>query len=284
MSGLPAPPRPASLPGFFGPCDGLPTRILIAMPTSFSASPLPASRTESDGSAVVRVLSYNIRSMRDDTAALARVISACAPDLVLVQEAPRFFRWRKKLARLASASGLVVLSGGATAAGPALLCSLRATVERTEDVLLPLTPGEHRRGFATAVVRFGGARLGVLSSHLSLRKDERLEQSGMLLDRLAGLGTPYAVAGGDLNEVPAGPAFRRLAGALQDGWAARPWGGEHTWTFAGPHRRIDAVFATPGIEVLGCGVPLGLPGVSEADLRAATDHLPVLAALRVPAS
>ncbi|NED82385.1 endonuclease/exonuclease/phosphatase family protein, partial [Streptomyces sp. SID11233] len=107
---------------------------------------LPASRTEEDGSAVVRVLSYNIRSMRDDTAALGRVIRACAPDLVLIQEAPRFFRWRKALSRLARSAGLVTLAGGATAAGPALLCAMRATVERTEDVLLPLTPGLHRRG------------------------------------------------------------------------------------------------------------------------------------------
>ncbi|WP_128376093.1 endonuclease/exonuclease/phosphatase family protein [Streptomyces cavernae] len=245
---------------------------------------LPNSATDADGSAVIRVLSYNIRSQRDDTGALARVITACAPDLVLVQEAPRFFRWRKKLARLAAASGLVTLTGGATAAGPALLCTLRATVERTEDVLLPLTPGEHRRGFATAVVRFGGARLGVVSFHLSLRQDERYEQGGMLLDRLAGLGTPYAIAGGDLNERPSGRTFRRLAGHLQDAWATAPRGGEHTWTRTPPDRRIDAIFATQGIEVLGCGVPLGHPGVTEADLRAATDHLPVLAALRVPAA
>ncbi|MCW7945332.1 endonuclease [Streptomyces hygroscopicus] len=245
---------------------------------------LPNSRTESDGSAVIRVLGYNIRSMRDDTDALARVIRACAPDLVLVQEAPRFFRWRKKLARLAAASGLVVLSGGATAAGPALLCSLRATVERTEDVLLPLTPGQHRRGFATAVVRFGRARFGVLSCHLSLRGDERYEQGGMLLDRLAGMDVPYAVAGGDLNERPDGPAFERLAGALQDGWATAPWGAEYTWQSGDPYQRIDAIFASRGIEVLGCGVPLGHRGVTRSDLRAATDHLPVLAALRVPAS
>ncbi|MFF3905228.1 endonuclease/exonuclease/phosphatase family protein [Streptomyces sp. NPDC001848] len=245
---------------------------------------LPDSRTEADGSAVLRVLSYNIRSMRDDTEALARVIRACAPDLVLVQEAPRFFRWRKKLARLAAASGLVILSGGATAAGPALLCSLRATVERTEDVLLPLTPGLHRRGFATAVVRFGGARLGVIGCHLSLRDDERYEQGGMLLDRLAGMGVEHAIAGGDLNETPDGPTFKRLATGLQDAWATAPWGGEHTWTRSGPPRRIDAVFATRGIKVLGCGVPLDHPGVTERDLTAATDHLPVLAALRVPAA
>ncbi|MFJ2770153.1 endonuclease/exonuclease/phosphatase family protein [Streptomyces sp. NPDC087300] len=251
------------------------------MPTS-STSSLPNSRTEPDGSAVIRVLSYNIRSMRDDTDALARVIAACAPDLVLIQEAPRFFRWRKKLARLARAADLVILSGGGSAAGPALLCSLRATVERTEDVLLPLTPGLHRRGFATAVVRFGGARIGVLSCHLSLQKDERYAHGGLLLDRLAGLGVEHAVAGGDLNERPDGRTFRRLASALRDCWAVKPWGGEQTSTPADPHQRIDAILATPGIEVLGCGVPLDLPGVTEADLRAATDHLPVLAALRVP--
>lgn len=243
---------------------------------------LPNSRTDPDGSPTLRVLSYNIRSMRDDTDALARIITACAPDLVLVQEAPRFFRWRKKLARLAAACGQVVLTGGATAAGPAILCSLRATVERTEDVLLPPTPGLHRRGFATAVVRVGGARLGVLSCHLSLQEDERRDQAGMLLDRLAGMGVAHAVAGGDLNEGPDGPAFRLLSGSLQDCRAVAPWGGAETWTHGAPHQRIDAVFATKGIEVLGCGVPLEQPGVSRADLTAATDHLPVLAALRVP--
>ncbi|MFD7136399.1 endonuclease/exonuclease/phosphatase family protein [Streptomyces sp. NPDC059894] len=244
--------------------------------------PLDSSRTEADGSAVLRVLSYNIRSMRDDTAALARVIAACAPDLVLLQEAPRFFRWRKKLARLAAASGQVILTGGGTAAGPAVLCSLRATVERAEDVLLPLTPGQHRRGLATAVVRFGDARLGVLSCHLGLHRAERYEQAGTVLDRLAGMGVEHAVAGGDLNEGPDGRAFARLTAGLQDCRAVVPWGGDPTFPSTGPDRRIDAIFATKGVEVRGCGVPTGHPGVTDADLRAATDHLPVLAALRVP--
>ncbi|MFD3455981.1 endonuclease/exonuclease/phosphatase family protein [Streptomyces sp. NPDC058691] len=243
---------------------------------------LPASRTLPDGSAVIRVLSYNVRSMRDDRAALARVVRACAPDIALIQEAPRFFRWRKAAARLARDSGMVTVTGGATAAGPLVLSSLRVRVERTEDVLLPRTPGLHQRGFATAVVRVGGARLSVLSCHLSLQADERYEQSGMLLDRLAAMGETHAVAGGDLNDRPHGRTFRRLAGELQDAWAVRPWGGEYTSTPGDPHQRIDAVFATSGIEVLGCGVPDALPGITGNDLRAATDHLPVLAALKVP--
>ncbi|RKT04284.1 endonuclease/exonuclease/phosphatase family metal-dependent hydrolase [Streptomyces sp. 3211.6] len=241
---------------------------------------LPKSLTEPDGSAVIRVLSYNVRSMRDDEEALARVIRACAPDLVFVQEAPRFFRWRKHAARLASKADLVVLGGGATAAGPLLLCSLRAFVEHTEDVLLPLTPGLHRRGFATAVVRFGAARVGVVSAHLSLDATERAAQAELLLDRVATLDAPHVIAAADVNETPGGPAFTRLSATLQDCWTAAPWGGEATFPSTAPTRRIDALFATPGVEVLACGVPTGLP---PTDLRTATDHLPVLAAVRLGA-
>jgi endonuclease/exonuclease/phosphatase family metal-dependent hydrolase len=243
---------------------------------------LPRSRTEADGSAVLRVLSYNVRSMRDDRPALARVIRACAPDIALIQEAPRFFRWRKAAAWLARESGLFIVTGGATAAGPLILSSLRPRVLRTEDVLLPRAPGLHQRGFATAVVQVGGARLTVLSCHLSLNARERHAQAGLLLDRLAAMGEPYAVVGGDLNDRPEGRAFGRLTAELRDGWAAEPWGGEYTSTPSDPRQRIDAVLVTPCVEVLGCGVPAGLGGVTEGDLRAATDHLPVLAAVRVP--
>ncbi|WP_327413541.1 endonuclease/exonuclease/phosphatase family protein [Streptomyces sp. NBC_01233] len=245
---------------------------------------LPKSRTEPDGSAVIRVLSYNIRSLRDDEEALARVIRACEPDLVFVQEAPRFFRWRKHAARLAAKCDLVVLGGGATAAGPLLLCSLRVFVERTQDVLLPRTPGLHRRGFATAVVRIGAARAGLVCAHLSLDRAERQAQAEMLLDCAAAMDVPHVIAAGDVNEVPGGPAFGQLAGTLQDCWPAAPWGGERTFPASAPDRRIDAVFASGGVEVLACGVPAGLPGVSATDLRSATDHLPVLAALRLPAA
>jgi endonuclease/exonuclease/phosphatase family metal-dependent hydrolase len=244
---------------------------------------LPNSRTEPDGSAVVRVLSYNVRSMRDDRAALARVIRACAPDVVCVQEAPRFFRWRKHAAWLARESGLVTVTGGATAAGPMILANLRAHVERTEDLLLPRTPGLHQRGLATAVLRFGAARLAVISCHLSVNPVERYTQAGLLLDRVATVGEPHTVVGGDFNDHPDGRAFSRIASELQDGWAVRPWGGEYTSRPGDPYQRLDAIFATKGVEFLGCGVPERLSGVWAEDLVAATDHLPVLAAVRIPA-
>ncbi|PYC60794.1 endonuclease, partial [Micromonospora arborensis] len=59
----------------------------------------------------LRVVSYNIHSQRDDTAALAAVVRAATPDVVIVQEGPRRFRWRQKSATLAEAFGLVVAAG-----------------------------------------------------------------------------------------------------------------------------------------------------------------------------
>ncbi len=65
----------------------------------------------------LRLLTYNVRSMRDDRAAVARVIRSAEPDVVCVQEAPRFLRWRSTCAALARTSGLVVVGGGRPAGG-----------------------------------------------------------------------------------------------------------------------------------------------------------------------
>jgi endonuclease/exonuclease/phosphatase family metal-dependent hydrolase len=248
-----------------------------------SLADLPSGGVRDDGSAVVRLLSYNIRSLRDDRAALARVIRACDPDVVCIQEAPRFFRWREKSRDLAAACGLLWVAGGRPATGPMVLTNLRPKLLRSEEVLLPRTPGLHERGFAIAHLRVGRARFAVLSAHLSLNRAERFDQTGMLLDQVDGFEEGYAVAAGDINERPDGKGWQRLAGRLQDGWAVAPWGEENTSQAATPVQRIDGVFASAGITVLGCGVPVGLPGVTDADLVAATDHRPVLSALHIPA-
>jgi endonuclease/exonuclease/phosphatase family metal-dependent hydrolase len=234
----------------------------------------------------VRLLSYNVRSLRDDPRAVARVVRACAPDVVCVQEAPRFAGWRWRAARLARACGLYHVTGGAPACGNLIMVSARAAVVAARDVVLPRTPGLHRRGLATCVLRFGReARLAVVGCHLSLDAAERRAQSESLLRHLAALraeagpGVPGVIAG-DLNERPGGPAFRRLAAAgLADGRTAAPEGGEHTFPAARPDRRIDAVLVTPGVTVLGCGVPAGL--LPPGDAARASDHLPVLARLRL---
>ncbi|WP_035850162.1 endonuclease/exonuclease/phosphatase family protein [Kitasatospora azatica] len=240
---------------------------------------LPPSGPQADGGEIVRVLSYNIRSQRDDRRALVRVIRECGPDLVCVQESPRYWRPEGQAAWLARNTGTVILSGGGrTAAGPLLLGTLRAQVLRRADRLLPKRRGLHARGFATAVVRIGGAvPFALTSCHLSVDPPERLTQFQLLPEQ--SLGLPHSVIGGDFNEHPEHEGWGLLAKRYQDGWATAPWGGEYTSRPGDPFQRLDAVFASPGIEVLACGVP-SLP---REELLAATDHLPVIAVLRVPA-
>ncbi|MFX4293807.1 endonuclease/exonuclease/phosphatase family protein [Streptomyces bohaiensis] len=233
----------------------------------------------------LRLLSYNVRSLRDDTAALARVIRATEPDVVCLQEAPRFTGWRRRTAALGRATGLHLVAGGAPARGVAVLTTLRPVVERTADLPLPATPGLHRRAVALAVLRLGHARLAVASCHLGLAAAERRRHAALLTDLLprTAHGAPLVLAG-DLNEPPGGAARATLGRLLRDGWDQAPAGGRLTFPADAPDRAIDAVLAGPGVTVLRCGVPdprEGGPGA--ADLRAASDHLPVLAVLRVAA-
>jgi endonuclease/exonuclease/phosphatase family metal-dependent hydrolase len=224
-------------------------------------------------------MSYNVRSLRDDRAALVRIVRHCAPDVLCVQEAPRFLRWRHAVARFARECGLVVITGGGTASGPLLLGGLRVDVRRTADVLLPRTPGLHQRGMAAALVEVAGARFAVASTHLSLDATERRAQADLVSARLAALGAEHRVLAGDFNESPGRPAWDRLAAEFQDGYAVAPYGSEFTSPRRDPGRRLDGVFASAGIEVRACGVP---DDVADMDYASASDHRPVLATLRVP--
>lgn len=57
--------------------------------------------------APVRLLSYNIRSLRDDPAAVARVVRAIRPDVACLQEVPRLWAWRLRRRRLADRKSVV---------------------------------------------------------------------------------------------------------------------------------------------------------------------------------
>lgn len=223
----------------------------------------------------VRLLSYNVRSLRDDKHAVAEVIKAWEPDVVCVQEAPRFFRWRAKCAELASESGLFVVTGGRDAAAMLLLAALRVRVLGARDILLSKKRGLHQRGIALARLRVGGSQFVVGSIHLDLDADERRRHVDEILPLVKDFGAP-AVLAGDINEEPARPAWRALADRYRDAYAVSPAGGEHTYSAADPRRRIDGVFVDPSIEVIECGVP-DIPGIERA-----SDHRPVLAVLRLP--
>src|SRR3954447_4341709 len=128
----------------------------------------------------MRVMTWNVRSLRDDAAGVAAVVRSAAPDIVLVQEAPRLWRWRYKCAPLARQAGLVVVTGGRPGAGNLILCSMRVGVVSSYDVLLPKRPRLHRRGAATAVLSVEGRRVSVLGTHLDLDPAARLDTARRL--------------------------------------------------------------------------------------------------------
>lgn len=237
---------------------------------SLAEAPLPGTwvgaGTE-DPPGTIRVLSYNVRSLRDDAAAVAAVIRASRPDIVCVQEAPRFLRWRSKCAALARESGLVVVTGGRPAGAMLLLAALRVRIRTTKDVKLTKRRRLHQRGLAIAEIEVGGNAYVVASMHLSLNDAERLAQADEVFAKLADQTAPLILAG-DVNETPDGPAWARISARLADG------GGGHTYSAKRPHKRIDAIFADPGLEFLCCDVPV------VGAIAVASDHRPLLAVLR----
>ncbi|AYF26249.1 MULTISPECIES: endonuclease/exonuclease/phosphatase family protein [Micromonospora] len=223
----------------------------------------------------LRVLSYNIHSQRDDTAALAEVVRTAAPDVVIVQEGPRRFRWRQKTAALAESFGMVVAAGGLPSLGNVLLTSLRLRVVDTRCQRYPLTPGRHMRGAAYAQCRVGGVDVLLAGSHLSTDPAERPAQAAAFKRELAASTLPV-VAGADINEGPDGPAWQTLAEGLTDTALAADRADRLTFSCADPRRRIDALFVDPRITVVDYDV------VDTPAARRASDHFPVLVDLLLP--
>lgn len=221
----------------------------------------------------LRVLSWNVHGLRDDTGALARIVRHLDPDVMCVQEAPKYFRWRARCAALARELGIVYVTGGGSTGGTALLAHLRVDVTAAEEVCLSRQWGWPDRGVAAASVARGGAELVVTSIHLPLDAQQRLAHARRALAVTRGVGGPYALVAGDINERPGGQAWQLLAeGGLRD---LGPGSGP-TFPADDPNRRIDGVLATSGVEVVDYRV------VEAAGVERASDHRPVLVTVSVP--
>jgi endonuclease/exonuclease/phosphatase family metal-dependent hydrolase len=217
----------------------------------------------------LRLMSWNVRSLRDDRDAVVRVLRRAAPDILFVQEAPRFFRAQSKLAALARESGLVVAAGGRPAAGVAILTRLRVEVDAAESHLLPRTPGLHQRGVALIEAAVGARRFMAASVHLGLRPEERATHADEIVALTEIRPLPVVIAG-DINEQAEGAAWRRLAEGRDDVGAVH---GLDTFSASRPRRRIDAIFVPSEWSTR----PVSPPEIADdSDLAAATDHLPVI--------
>lgn len=215
----------------------------------------------------LRVVSWNVRSLRDDAAGVAAFLADLDPDVAVLQEAPRLLGSRRANRRLARRTTLLRAAGGASAAGNLLLVSSRLRVVEAHAVKLPRRRGLHRRGAVLGVVERDGARLAVTGTHLDLLPEARLASAerirGALPDRYP------MVIGADVNDEPGSPAWEALARGLVD--AAASCG--PTFPLREPRRRIDAVLVDPRLTVAAVQVPRPGP---------VTDHLPVVVDLVWP--
>jgi endonuclease/exonuclease/phosphatase family metal-dependent hydrolase len=216
-----------------------------------------------------RIVSWNVRSLRDDRDALVQVLRALRPDVVALQEAPRFLRSRTRLAALARQADLLFACGGRATAGTALLTSMRMDVLRQHEALLPPTPRLHRRGCALAQVRPSGSHdpgVVVASVHLGLSAEERIRHARYVRELVAAFRAGPGVVAGDLNEEAGAPAWGILAAGREDPGAT---GDLPTFPAREPQHRIDAVLLPPG---LGATAAVR----SDALVAAASDHCPVV--------
>lgn len=224
---------------------------------------------------VIRVASYNVRSLRDDQRAVVNVIRAMRPDVLCLQEAPRFLRWRRRRRELAHHAGMTVAAGGRIG-GVAVFAGPDVRLLHAEAHRLRWFSGLEWRGLAIAVVEKDGIRLAVASVHLDLLPSARLWHAAQivpLVEETAKRFRAKAVLAGDFNEQATEPTWRYLADHFTDGYAKAPRGNGNTFTSKMPTKRIDAIFAGAGLSVVSCGET----DARLDDLTSATDHRPVVA-------
>lgn len=228
----------------------------------------------------LRVMTYNVRSLRDDGDAVARVIRAAAPHVVCLQEAPRFLRWQAKAASLARQAGLVTVTGGRPASGNLILCAMGIDVLGSWDISLSAEPGLHQRGAAAALMSYRGQQFALAGTHLDLRSEPRVRHVAELDQALASVlppGTPVIVAG-DMNDTPGSPVWQALCAQRVDAAAAASDDPDVTFSAQSPRRRIDGVFVDPRFSVREVQV------VDSPDVRLGSDHRPVVVDLELGAA
>jgi endonuclease/exonuclease/phosphatase family metal-dependent hydrolase len=230
--------------------------------------------TRGDGPRL-RIGTYNLHSLRDDRAALDATVRAIAPDVLVVQEALRWFNPLTWFVNLARHFGMASAIGGLRSQGNVILVGSRVTVHEHRFVRYPLAFGHYPRGAVFLRCSVSGVPFLVAGSHLSPDPAMRLRQARLfkqaLDDARAAGGDALLLVGVDINETPAGDAWRTVAAGLIDAAEATGQGDVPTFPTSRPDRRIDAVFVDPLGSVVAYSV------VDTQQSRAASDHFPPVA-------
>ena len=239
----------------------------------------------------LRVATYNIHSCcgldgRYAPGRIAQVIAQTQADIIALQEIDvghSRSRGEDQLQHLADALGYHAYyaeawKGGDGAYGHGILS--RFPLRKVHHDALPRGGRRAETRVAIhAIVDFHGHDLHFIAAHLGLGRRERIQQIDALLGEVW-LGTVPAdapvILAGDFNTPAGGPGYRRLTRDLHDVQAHAP---AHvalrTFPSFLPMRRIDHVFVAPlfGIE--------SVRTVNDERARLASDHLPLIASLRL---
>jgi len=234
----------------------------------------------------IGVMTYNVHHCEGadglvDVERIARIIAGSGVDLAALQEVDRCTERSggvDQAARLGELTGMHAVFGAALDAwqggeyGIAVLS--RYPVEASRVHRLPSPPGGEERIVLEVSVR-PEEETGVvlLNTHWSggPRRRTHIRQSRALRGLAGERPGSVMILAGDLNVLPIGAAYRRLAWKWHDCFAA---GGEPTYPAEEPRLRLDHVLfrSCGGIEPLSRGV------LAESE---ASDHRPVVVRLAI---
>lgn len=224
-----------------------------------------------DRGTATRVAAYNLRALRDDPLAAARVVRAMRPDVLLVQEIPRGFRSAASMGAFAADCGMRWPGRTRRVSGTSLVVGPRVQLQTRVDRALPVEFMGNPRTYSCACVRVDdGEPFAAISIHLPLRPVQRRQHVGQLLCELTvhpDVSELPWVIGGDLNEGQSDRAWQIMASEVP--LASEP--GRRTFPAIRPKVAIDAIFASSTLRAQSGGES----DIALADLTAATDHRPV---------
>jgi len=229
----------------------------------------------------IRIVSYNVHACigqdrRFMPERIAEVLAGLEADFIALQEVEdRIHRSMSVSDYLADALGMQAYRGMTLLRGDAeygnLLLSREAAIgQRLHDISMP---GREPRGAIEADFVVGQSTLRLIVTHLGLRAGERVRQLRQLLPEMQREDADIRVLAGDINEWRPGAAATRLLEQTL-GSAARP----RTFPARAPVLALDRICVVPANSVAAVGA------VSGAAARYASDHLPLVADLLVPAS
>lgn len=229
----------------------------------------------------LRVMTYNIKFLHLDEDAARRVVRAEAPDVLLLQETPRWVLGRRRTRAFARSVGLEIVAGGIAGRACAIAVAPHLLTHVVEGRGVAFEPRwvRFRRGWPTprgyAYVRLarrgtssasrGRDVLTLVSVHFSAQPPSRALHVPVFR-ALAAREAPDVVVGGDLNENPRGPSVLALQPPLRDADASQA----PTQPVDVPRSRLDGFLVGDTVSVLSARVPDG------PDVLVGSDHRPAV--------